>query len=569
MSVYLHRRFFNSFSKTAKTVPYSKAVIGMTMKMVNTARSRVGAGLLLSLILLSLAWGPSLVIAESVSDDPVVADDATAAKEEEATTTGATKGERKSLPWLTSLLHRFGLQAAKEENDDSCVEPSVLSEEDAKSSVYVIGDIHGDVICAISWVNRTGLIQNLLNDNDVDDSATVYDKLNNPTEWKWNNEQASLVFMGDYVDKGPTSKQTVEFVKNLTDVFPNKVTAILGNHELELLRDRDSRMAPYQRYSSYTHAVVHPGEYHNYLDDVRSLDEKDDIVLDQMYEALMEVYAFRAHSAVRMVPELNSVGNKHRHYGIQYAITDIIDPKHRELAKERLEEYQDAYLKAFRSGTKLGDFVENRPIVHLDENLKTLFVHGGVSEEIGTRYFAKGKEGVDRINKVWFEHSHEGKIYDFLSGRGIEVDDELGYVVYELLTYRGNHPGYANWESSEEYDDSESDMHEVCATLHKMLSKMEGIDRIAVGHTPEWNVQVRCDGAFLALDSTLGRWIRGTGNEYCPGPEHFEKRKGEGVDVARTSRDSRYRCHEIKKQCEGSIVRLDSDMSVNILRMES
>jgi hypothetical protein len=496
----------------------------MTMKMVNFMAR--GPGLLLSLIILS--WGLSFVAAESsVSDNPVVvADDVTA--------------------------------------DDSCVEPSIS--EDAKSSVYVIGDIHGDVICAISWVNRTGLIQNLLNDNnDVEESATVYDKLNNPTEWKWNNEQASLVFMGDYVDKGPTSKQTVEFVKNLTDTFPNKVTAILGNHELELLRDRDSRMAPYQRYSSYTHAVVHPGEYHNYLDDVRSLDEKDDIVLDQMYEALMEVYAFRAHSAVRMVPELNSVGNKHRHYGIQYAITDIIDPKHRELAKERLEEYQDAYLKAFRSGTELGDFVENRPIVFLNENLKTLFVHGGVSEEIGTNYFTKGKEGVDRINKIWWEHSHEGKMYDFLSGRGIDIDDELGYVVYELLTYRGNHPGYANWESHEEYDDSESDSHEVCATLHKMLSKMEGIDRIAVGHTPEWDVQVRCDGAFLALDSTLGRWIRGTGNEYCPGPEHFEKRK----EHPRTSRDGNYRCHEVKKQCEGSIVRLDSDMSVNILRMES
>ena len=515
----------------------------MTMKMVNTARSsRAVAGLLLSLVLFSIAWGPSSVAAESVvSDDPVVADATTGKEEATATAAGS--------------------------NDDSCVEPSISG--DAKSSVYVIGDIHGDVICAISWVNRTGLIQNLLNDNDVDDTAheekTVYDKLNNPTEWKWNNEQASLVFMGDYVDKGPTSKQTVEFVKNLTDVFPNKVTAILGNHELELLRDRDSRMAPYQRYSSYTHAVVHPGEYHNYLDDVRSLDEKDDIVLDQMYEALMEVYAFRAHGAVRMVPELNSVGNKHRHYGIQYAITDIIDPKHRDLAKERLEEYQDAYLKAFRSGSPLGDFVENLPIVHVDENLKTLFVHGGVSEEIGTKYFAKGKEGVDRINKIWWEHSHDGKMYDFLSGRGIDIDDELGYVVYELLTYRGNHPGYANWESHEEYDDSESDLHEVCATLHKMLSKMEGIDRIAVGHTPEWDVQVRCDGAFLALDSTLGRWIRGTGNEYCPGPEHFEKRKG--FDVPRTSRDGKYRCNEVKKQCEGSIVRLDSDMSVNILKI--
>lgn len=443
--------------------------------------------------------------------------------------------------------------------DDSC-----LSSE--KSSVYVIGDIHGDVICAISWVRRTGLIENLLRDDESSNDDSLLERLNHPTEWKWRDHKATLVFMGDYVDKGPTSKQTVEFVKNLTVSFPLKVTAILGNHELELLRDRDSRMSPYQRYSSYMHAVVHPGEYHNYFDGVRSLDEKDDIVLDQLYQAVMDVYSYRAHSAVRMVPALPTTSDHHKHYGIQYAITDLIDPKHRELAKERLKEYQDAYLNAFRSGTELGDFVEKRPIVHLAENIKTLFVHGGVSHNIGTKYLAKGKQGVDMLNKVWWEHSNEGKLYDFLNGKGMSVDDELGYVVYDLLTYRGNHPGYANWESHGEYDDNESDLDDVCNTLRDTLSQMDGIDRIAVGHTPEFKINVRCDGAFLALDSTLGRWIRGTGNEYCPGPEHFEKRKG--VDVPRTSRNGKYSCDEIKKVCEGQIVRLDSDMSVNILTME-
>ena len=443
--------------------------------------------------------------------------------------------------------------------NDSCLDDASDAK---KSSVYVIGDIHGDVLCAISWVHRTGVIGNLLDESSKsDDSASdVYQKLNNPSEWVWNDDQASLVFMGDYVDKGPTSRHTVEFVKNLTAAFPTKVTGILGNHELELLRDRDARMMPYQRYSSYTHAVVHPGEYHNYLNDVRSLDEKDDIVLDQLYEAVMEVYAFRAHSAVRMVPELPTTTTHHQHYGIQYAITDIVDPKHRDLARERLEEYQAAYLNAFRSGTDLGDFVEKRPIVHLAENINTLFVHGGVSHDIGIQYFAKGKEGADMLNKVWWEHSHEDKLADFLSR-----EDDLGHVVYELLTYRGNHPGYANWETQGEFDDDESDLDQVCATLQDMLSKMDGIDRIAVGHTPNDEVQIRCDGAFLALDSTLGRWIRGTGNEYCPGPEHFERRQG--VDVARTSRNGNYRCGDIKKICEGQIVRLDSDMSVNILTM--
>ena len=72
--------------------------------------------------------------------------------------------------------------------------------------------------------------------------------------------QATLVFMGDYVDKGPTAKQVVELVKDLTTTFPSKVTAILGNHELELLRDRDARITPVERYSSYSYATVHPGK---------------------------------------------------------------------------------------------------------------------------------------------------------------------------------------------------------------------------------------------------------------------------------------------------------------------
>ena len=282
--------------------------------------------------------------------------------------------------------------------------------------------------------------------------------------------------------------------------------------------------------------------------------------------AIFEVYAHNAHSAVRNVASLPQHSDSaHRKRGIQFAITDIIPPEHRALAQERLFEYQEAYLNTFRTGTRLGDWVEKRPIVHLAEDIKTLFVHGGVSHDVGESYFANGKEGVDKVNSVWWEHSNEGKLYDFLNGKGTDPSDFMGWAVYELLTYRGNHPGYAKWASHGTYEEDESDKVEVCNKLHDMLSKMEGVDRIAVGHTPEPSIRIMCDGAFLALDSTLGRWIRGSGNEYCPGPEHFENRPG--VEVPRTSRDGRYDCEEIKRVCEGQIARLDSDGSVNILTM--
>jgi predicted MPP superfamily phosphohydrolase len=85
-----------------------------------------------------------------------------------------------------------------------------------QNAVYVIGDLHGDVECARHWVNKTKLIRN----------------------HKWLDSSSSLVFLGDYTDKGPTSRQTVEFVKSLTEKYPQQVTALLGNHEVELLRDR-------------------------------------------------------------------------------------------------------------------------------------------------------------------------------------------------------------------------------------------------------------------------------------------------------------------------------------------
>ena len=107
--------------------------------------------------------------------------------------------------------------------------------------------------------------------------------------------------MGDYVNKGPISKQTVHFVRDLTLNFPNQVTALLGNHELELLRDRDGRIAHEKRYASYSYASVHPGENHNYFHHTQSIDSNDRLILDLLYKASMEVYSHGAHDFLLVV----------------------------------------------------------------------------------------------------------------------------------------------------------------------------------------------------------------------------------------------------------------------------
>ena len=41
----------------------------------------------------------------------------------------------------------------------------------------------------------------------------------------------TLVFLGDYLDRGPDSRGVIEFVRGLTGRTPAKVVALKGNHE--------------------------------------------------------------------------------------------------------------------------------------------------------------------------------------------------------------------------------------------------------------------------------------------------------------------------------------------------
>jgi serine/threonine protein phosphatase 1 len=46
----------------------------------------------------------------------------------------------------------------------------------------------------------------------------------------------TVVFIGDYIDRGPCSAQVVEFVRKLADAGPGRVVALRGNHEDAWLR---------------------------------------------------------------------------------------------------------------------------------------------------------------------------------------------------------------------------------------------------------------------------------------------------------------------------------------------
>jgi serine/threonine protein phosphatase 1 len=73
---------------------------------------------------------------------------------------------------------------------------------------FAVGDIHGD----------------------LESLERVFDRLPDL------DEGDTVVFMGDYVDRGPFSAQVIEFVRRLAKDGPARVVALRGNHEDAWLR---------------------------------------------------------------------------------------------------------------------------------------------------------------------------------------------------------------------------------------------------------------------------------------------------------------------------------------------
>mmetsp|Transcript_5537 Transcript_5537/g.7275 ORF Transcript_5537/g.7275 Transcript_5537/m.7275 type:complete len:488 (-) Transcript_5537:180-1643(-) len=425
-------------------------------------------------------------------------------------------------------------------SSDPAKRTSSSSSLSSPKAVYVIGDLHGDVHCAKHWVQRTGLIIEEKDEEETTDTTTTHDNNNNKkknknnNKFKWiGNENSHLVFVGDYVDKGPTSRQTIEFVKALTDQFPKQVTALMGNHEMELLLDRDEKRHSVWGGAAYFQMAwssVHPGEYLNYLHDNDDHDqnsnniEEDSMIIDALYNASIEVYGYEQERNVVFKTKAETTDSEDN---IRGSILDFVSPMSlRPLIEKRMPIYQQLYLSAFSTGTELGTWLEQRPVLALIDG--TLFVHGGISSEAAQQINQiddnnddnnnNAHAGIDALNQALRLHASESQLYDFIE------NTMQGRAVYDMLTYRGNHQKGA------------------CSYLKHLLP--DGVHRLAVGHTPSDSVRILCQGQFLALDSALGRWFRNSGNDYCPG--HTEQ----------VSSNGNYRCYKMDDTCQGQIVKI-------------
>jgi serine/threonine protein phosphatase 1 len=89
--------------------------------------------------------------------------------------------------------------------------------------VYAIGDIHG-------CVDKLGALLDAIDEDMA------------------RNGKGTLVFVGDYIDRGTDSADVLSFVSQMTQTYPDQFIALMGNHERMMLDFLAEPTGPAQRW---------------------------------------------------------------------------------------------------------------------------------------------------------------------------------------------------------------------------------------------------------------------------------------------------------------------------------
>jgi hypothetical protein len=108
---------------------------------------------------------------------------------------------------------------------DWLAHPAVQQLVSAPGDLYAISDVHGGYDRMVVLLNRYGLVTN---------APTA------PTDATWGGGNATLIVVGDMIDKGPKSVEVMDFLIALQSsaaASGGQVIVTLGNHEAEFLYD--------------------------------------------------------------------------------------------------------------------------------------------------------------------------------------------------------------------------------------------------------------------------------------------------------------------------------------------
>ncbi|UOR16421.1 metallophosphoesterase [Qipengyuania aquimaris] len=328
--------------------------------------------------------------------------------------------------------------------------------EAAASRIVAVGDLHGDYE---AW-------------EDIARQAALIDE-----EGRWSGADNMLVQLGDITDRGPDSLTIIRHLQSLgeqAEAVGGSVTVLLGNHEaMNVIGDL--------RY-------VDPGEYEAFRDD--SSEARRESTWKANREAIEAFYKERQ-------PELSSEEMR----DMWFAETPLGMLEHR---------------RAWRPGGELGSWAASLPAVA--KVGRTLFVHGGLSEEMT-------REAIAMLNDR----------HEYALGSGDAIDRSILEAPLGPLWYRGN----VRREEPAPEDPARLTREEELATV---LTRYDA-DRLLVAHTPS------VSGIVTDLGGRLIRVDTGISSHYG-GPRSFLVIEGDVLTAHEKNGDGTWKSRTLDPEQE-------------------
>lgn len=394
--------------------------------------------------------------------------------------------------------------------------------------IHFIGDLHGDIKCAKEWVMRTNL---------VNITSTPY-------QWIGNMETDAIVFIGDYVDKGPKSIDVIKLVRELQETFPSNVVAMLGNHDYTLLYDfalspNHPQASPFPVYDT-VRFNMHPEAFLNSGWSPRRSDDEE--ILVAYHKALQHIYNEEHRLVYACVPPLSKCKSYHVNLFTDFPPFKS-EPYLADRARHRFMQWRQEYANGLAQSGML-KWLGSLPTVAIVGD--ALVAHGGVSPIVVQSALDHSKANNltitealnivsnERFNSFWNQQAHTIRTAGYAITEPLP-DNDAFELVDDLTEYRGY------------FDDDNEVGEQQCREIDQILNLFDGVNRVVIGHTPQLQTEEVCDGKLLLTDSTLSRFFRSYHSEFCP---HDKKIRfllnEENVTLIE-------RCkHELAPKCKGT-----------------
>lgn len=190
-----------------------------------------------------------------------------------------------------------------------------------------------------------------------------------------------LILLGDYIDGGSSSRETLEYIFNLQRKYPNNVIALKGNHEDMFLK------------------WIYDNDYIDYL---------------QSDYNLNTIKTFLTTKQLTEITELCNGSNNQTVFDINSIVVRCVKKNNAELIK----------------------WLKELPLYY--ETEKQIFVHAGVDEEAGEYW----KYGTEDYYYMWKYPHTTGKFYKDIIAGHIGVSEIAGDKNFHDIYFDGDNHYY-------------------------------------------------------------------------------------------------------------------------------